>query len=201
MNCCYIVRRNAITARDVTRYREELAHFHKLREVFIETGVRTTVELPRQHAMMHYADGIELFGSPNGICSSITESKHIKAIKEPWRRSSRNQALHQMLRTISRLEKLAALRTVFKSRGMLDGSVAWYTAKAIGDDSPSVYAFSISLSSDEDKEGVDEDDQGDQAGESDGGPDAGARRATEVQLAARRRRFSDLSYFYYLNCI
>ncbi|KAJ6617373.1 hypothetical protein B0H10DRAFT_2176466 [Mycena sp. CBHHK59/15] len=27
--------------------------------------------------------------APNGLCSSITESKHIKAVKQPWRRSRR----------------------------------------------------------------------------------------------------------------
>jgi hypothetical protein len=64
--------------------------------------------------MMHYADGIELFGSPNGISSSITESKHIKAIKEPWRRSSHHDALPQMLHTITQLEQLAAIGTVFQ---------------------------------------------------------------------------------------
>jgi len=55
------------------------------------------------------APSIQLFGSPNGLCSSITESKHIKAVKEPWRRSNRYKALKQMLRTILRTEKLAAL--------------------------------------------------------------------------------------------
>ncbi|KAH7909624.1 hypothetical protein BJ138DRAFT_1197066, partial [Hygrophoropsis aurantiaca] len=48
------------------------------------------------------------------------ESKHIKAVKEPWRRSSRYEALSQMLRTNQRLDKLAASRVDFQSRGMLN---------------------------------------------------------------------------------
>jgi hypothetical protein len=40
--------------------------------------------LPRQHALVHYLMLIRLFGLPNGLCSSITESKHIKAVKQPW---------------------------------------------------------------------------------------------------------------------
>ncbi|KAF9538821.1 hypothetical protein CPC08DRAFT_738828 [Agrocybe pediades] len=44
-----------------------------------------------------FSSSIPLFGSPNGLCSSITESKHIKAVKEPWRRSNRFNALSQML--------------------------------------------------------------------------------------------------------
>ena len=63
-----------------------------------------------------------LFGSPNGLCSSITEAKHIKAVKEPWRRSNRNNPLPQMLQTITRMEKMAALRVVYSKLGMLDGS-------------------------------------------------------------------------------
>jgi len=61
---------------------------------------------------------IREFGAPNGLCSSITESKHIKAVKEPWRRSSRFEALGQMLLTNQRLDKLAAARVDFKARGM-----------------------------------------------------------------------------------
>ncbi|KAJ7839437.1 hypothetical protein B0H14DRAFT_1068955 [Mycena olivaceomarginata] len=59
------------------------------------------------------------FGAPNGICSSITESKHIKAVKEPWRRLSCYQALSQMLTINERLDKLAAARVDFIERGML----------------------------------------------------------------------------------
>ncbi|KAJ7025470.1 hypothetical protein C8F04DRAFT_878470, partial [Mycena alexandri] len=63
---------------------------------------------------------IRFFGSPNGLCSSITESKHIKAVKEPWRRSSRFNAPSQMLRTLVRLDKLAAVLTL---RGMMMGTM------------------------------------------------------------------------------
>ncbi|KAJ7913803.1 hypothetical protein B0H13DRAFT_2004115 [Mycena leptocephala] len=40
--------------------------------------------LPRQHSLTHYRYLSQEFGAPNGLCSSITESKHIKAVKEPW---------------------------------------------------------------------------------------------------------------------
>jgi hypothetical protein len=66
---------------------------------------------------------IHLFGLPNGLCSLITESKHIKAVKEPWRRSNRYNALLQMLVTNQQLNKLAAVLADFLTQGMLDGSV------------------------------------------------------------------------------
>ena len=64
-----------------------------------------------------------MFGAPNGLCSSMTEAKHIKAVKEPWRRSSRYEPLGQMLLSNQHIDKLATARIDFTSRGMLDGSV------------------------------------------------------------------------------
>jgi hypothetical protein len=64
---------------------------------------------PRQHSLSHYCLLITEFGAPNGLCSSITESKHIKAVKEPWRRSHHHEALSQMLLTNQHLDKLAAI--------------------------------------------------------------------------------------------
>jgi hypothetical protein len=72
--------------------------------------------------MVHYHSLIRQFGAPNGLCSSITESKHIRAVKEPWRRSNRNEALGQMLVTNQRLDQLVAARTDFATRGMLTGT-------------------------------------------------------------------------------
>jgi hypothetical protein len=63
------------------------------------------------------------FGALNGLCSSIMESKHVKAVKEPWRHSNRFEALGQMLLTNQRLDKLAASCSDFKARGMLEGDV------------------------------------------------------------------------------
>lgn len=85
-------------------------------------GVRNDFSLPRQHSMVHYEKRIWDFGAPNGLCSSITESKHIKAVKEPWRRSNRYGALGQMLLTNQRMDKLAISRVMFNDRGMLQES-------------------------------------------------------------------------------
>ena len=65
---------------------------------------------------------IHAFGAPNGLCSSITESKHIKVVKEPWWRSNQFNALGQMLLTNQRLDKLAAACIDFSNCGMLQGT-------------------------------------------------------------------------------
>ncbi|KAJ7150481.1 hypothetical protein C8R43DRAFT_1127959 [Mycena crocata] len=122
MDFCYLVRHNAINSDTLLEITDALARFHTHRDIFIQTGVRVSISLPRQHSLVHYLPSIRLFGSPNGLCSSITESKHIKAVKEPWRRSSRYKALIQMLRIICHLDKMAALRGIFTIQGMMAGS-------------------------------------------------------------------------------
>lgn len=132
LDFCYLVRRNVINETTLNAIDDALIRFHRERLIFEQTGVRTeTISLPRQHSMMHYRYLIELFGAPNGICSSITESKHIKAVKEPWRRSSHHNALGQMLVINQRLDKLHASRADFKSRGMLEGPCLGFSVPVV----------------------------------------------------------------------
>jgi hypothetical protein len=51
------------------------------------------------------------------------ESKHITAVKVPWRRSNRNQPLGQILMTNQRSDQLATSRMDFTERGMLQGDL------------------------------------------------------------------------------
>jgi hypothetical protein len=87
-------------------------------------SAQTGFSLPRQHALVHYSRLIQEFGAPNGLCSSITESRHITAVKRPWRRSNRFNALGQMLLTNQRLDKLGLARVDFVARGMLPTTVS-----------------------------------------------------------------------------
>lgn len=119
MEFCYLVRRSQIDEVVLRKIDAAVQRFHDAREIFREEGIHTDFCLPRQHSITHYRQQIQMFGAPNGLCSSITESKHIKAVKQPWRRSNRNQPLGQMLLTNQRLDKLAALRVELDSRGML----------------------------------------------------------------------------------
>jgi len=125
LNACYIARRSDITEDTLHELGETIKHFHTLREIFRTTGVRPNgFSLPRQHSLVHYVRHIHEFGAPGGVCSSITESRHITAVKRPWRRSNRYEALGQMLLTIQRLDKLTAARADFVARGMLPPSYA-----------------------------------------------------------------------------
>jgi len=119
---CYIVRKDALTEVDLQRLEEALTQFHQHRNIFVKSGVCPNgISLPRQHSLVHYPSLIRQFGAPNGLCSSITESKHIRAVEEPWRRSNRNEPLGQMLVTNQHIDQLSAAQTDFKNRGMLSG--------------------------------------------------------------------------------
>ena len=120
LDACYIARRNDIDSHTLGDFEAALDKFFELREVFRTLGVRPTgFSLPRQHSLVHYQRLVEDFGAPGGLCSSITESRHITAVKKPWRRSNRYQALGQMFKINQRLNKLAAMRSDFVDRGML----------------------------------------------------------------------------------
>ena len=124
LDFCYIARASVFTQLTLDRLDNALERFHVSRRVFQRLGVRDPTpagfSLPRQHAMVHYRRHIKNFGAPNGLCSSITESKHISVVKRPWRRSSRYNAIHQIMETNRRAEKLSAARAAFTAHGMLD---------------------------------------------------------------------------------
>ncbi|KAH9848231.1 hypothetical protein C2E23DRAFT_740030, partial [Lenzites betulinus] len=130
---CYLVRREAITTDTLVQIEDALQCFHQDRVIFEDIGVRLPnglrFSLPRQHSMSHYPYLTQNFGAPNGLCSSITKSKHIQAVKEPYRHSNRYEALGQMLLTNQHLDKLAAARSDFTTRSMLQG--AWVHDPAV----------------------------------------------------------------------
>ena len=100
-----------------------LKRFHEYRKIFQLLGVRDPtsagLSLPRQHTLTHYRRHIKNFGAPNGLCSSITESKHISAVKRPWRCSSRYNPINQIMQTNRRADNLSVARANFTASGML----------------------------------------------------------------------------------
>lgn len=175
MEAIYVACRNAISTTALQCFRDCVDSFRELRDIFITTGVCVSISLPCQHALFHYYLSIQLFGSPNGLCSSITESKHIKAVKEPWRRSSRDKALNQMLRTIVRLDKMTALWQIFGGQGMLVGTTSSYMAGMVQKGEGHL--------SESDSIPMDEDDE-DDGGPVDGSP---SNALSDVKLASRTR--------------
>ncbi|KAF8262360.1 hypothetical protein EI94DRAFT_1773203 [Lactarius quietus] len=99
MEFCYLVRRSQLDEDTLDQIDIAVACFNQEREIFKEVA----------------------FGAPNGLCSSITESKHKVAVKDTYRCSNCNEPLGQILLTNQRLDKLAAAHVDFVARGMLKG--------------------------------------------------------------------------------
>ena len=156
MDACYIAHCNAITGPSLEHFQSCVKKFHTLQNIFIEAGIRASISLPCQHALFHYFYSIHLFGSPNGLCSSITESKHIKAVKEPWHRSSRYHALIQMLWTLVHLDKMETLQHAFSKMGMLAGTASSYIMQMKAEENESSLGFDKHVDYDEESE----DDEG-----------------------------------------
>jgi alcohol dehydrogenase class IV len=156
LDFCYLARRSSHYEDVLISMAHALQSFHEHRVIFKEAGIAAdNVALPRQHALDHYITGITLFGSPNGLCTSIMESKHIRAVKEPWRRSSKHNALGQILEINQRLDKLSAARVDFTARGLLEDSIMTDTLRSTGqlDDEDGADDANDNISDDEDDAG------------------------------------------------
>jgi hypothetical protein len=82
---CYIAWHNVIMERTLAELKDAITRFHHYRTIFEELAIHPKgFALSRQHSIIHYFALIQAFGAPNGLCSSITKSKHITAIKKPW---------------------------------------------------------------------------------------------------------------------
>ncbi|KAJ7862335.1 hypothetical protein B0H14DRAFT_3613333, partial [Mycena olivaceomarginata] len=130
---CHLVRRSVIDEDTLDAIDDAVANFHRHREVFRVVRPEGFGSLPRQHSIVHYRPLIQMFGAPNGLCSSITESKHIKAVKRPYRRTNHNKPIGQILLVNQRLDKLNNARVDFTARGMMDGSGAVEGPTCIGE--------------------------------------------------------------------
>ena len=119
MDFCYIVRQYSLDEQDLIALKNALQRFETHRSIFQTCGVRPSgISIPRIHALQHYEEHIHLFGAPNGLCSSITESKHITAVKKPYRRSNHNEALYQILVINQRLDNLISFKNACIAKGM-----------------------------------------------------------------------------------
>ncbi|KAH9965083.1 hypothetical protein BJV74DRAFT_911363 [Russula compacta] len=118
---------------------DALTRFHHHQKVFIGTaGVNgDQISLPRQHALIHYLCSIQLFSSPNGLCSSITNPNILRLLRSHGD-LSRYNALKQML------------------LGMMEGTTSSYTAMILRGELPQLKALADGNHSDDD----DDDDIG-----------------------------------------
>ncbi|THU98715.1 hypothetical protein K435DRAFT_856353 [Dendrothele bispora CBS 962.96] len=118
---------------------------------------------------------IRLFGAPNGLCLSITESKHIKSVKETWRRASHTDPLSQMLSIITCLDQMTTLQQKFNQQGMLLGTVSWYIVQILKKETPTKQNSNGDSEDNEDNE------------DEDCGPVSGLKVLSSIKLCKTRK--------------
>jgi hypothetical protein len=120
LDFCYLVRHSALNKTTLKEIDNAVSLFHAECVVFEEVGVWANgISMPHRHSILHYRHLTQNSGASNGLCLSITESKHIKVVKEPWRWSNHFNALGQMLLTNQQLDKLTSTHVNFVAWGML----------------------------------------------------------------------------------
>jgi hypothetical protein len=95
---------------DVTlQYLEDaLDAFHKHKNLLIRLGVRDHLDIPKIHSLLHYVESIHLFGTTDNYNTEGFERLHVDMAKEGWRASNKREERPQMVRWLSRREKVAA---------------------------------------------------------------------------------------------
>ena len=88
--------------------RAELDTWHKYRLYFIQKGAREDFNIPKFHSLLHYIDSIRWLGTTDNYNTEMFERLHIDFAKEGWRASNKRDHFPQMVKWLSRQEKVAS---------------------------------------------------------------------------------------------
>ena len=87
---------------------EALEEFHKNKDIFVAKGVCEHFNIPKLHAMMHYAMSITQEGTADGYNTELPERLHIDLAKDPYQSSNRRDYIEQMTWYLYRMETVDA---------------------------------------------------------------------------------------------
>jgi len=86
---------------------DALKAFQANQKVFIELGLRSDMNIPKFHSLIHYVKSIHLFGTTDNYNTEAFERFHIDFAKEGFRASNKRDEFPQMINWLSRREKMA----------------------------------------------------------------------------------------------
>ena len=87
---------------------DALNRFQTHRNYFLQTGIREDFNIPKFHSLHHFVEAIMLFGTTDNYNTETFERLHIDFVKLGWRASNQRDEFPQMIRWLSRREKVAA---------------------------------------------------------------------------------------------
>ena len=93
---------------DTLQYMEEaLQTWHDTKILVIELGLHSDLNIPKFHSLHHYVQSIRFFGTTDNYNTEMFERFHIDFAKEGWRASNKRDTFPQMIRWLSRREKIS----------------------------------------------------------------------------------------------
>ncbi|KIY43176.1 hypothetical protein FISHEDRAFT_8353, partial [Fistulina hepatica ATCC 64428] len=84
--------------------------YYEHMDAFITYGCRKHLNIPKFHSLRHYLDSIPRMGTTDNYNTEMFERLHIDFAKKGWRASNHRDEFPQMIRWLSRQEKMVAFR-------------------------------------------------------------------------------------------
>ncbi|KIY48748.1 hypothetical protein FISHEDRAFT_42720 [Fistulina hepatica ATCC 64428] len=84
--------------------------YYEHMDAFIAYGCRKHLNIPKFHSLHHYLDSIPRMGTTDNYNTEMFERLHIDFAKKGWRASNHRDEFPQMIRWLSRQEKMVAFR-------------------------------------------------------------------------------------------
>ncbi|KAF8181570.1 hypothetical protein BJ912DRAFT_1023540 [Pholiota molesta] len=98
-----------------THSTETLDYMKNALKDFHSTNTRSHFNLPKIHSLLHYVESIELFGTTDNYNTEMFERLHIDFAKNGWRATNQRDEFPQMVRWLSRQEKITYLNNIVTS--------------------------------------------------------------------------------------
>ena len=86
----------------------ELDTWHKNCSYFIHKQVRDDFNIPKFQSLLHYIESIRWLGTTDNYNTELFERLHIDFAKEGWRASNKCDHFPQMIKWLSRQEKISS---------------------------------------------------------------------------------------------
>ena len=105
----YLAQYTAHDEETLTYMETALKTFHQHKHVLVQLGIRSHLNIPKLHSLLHYVESIRLLGATDNYNTEAFERLHIDYAKKGWRASNHRDARPQMVRWLARQEKMVIL--------------------------------------------------------------------------------------------
>ena len=102
----YLAQLQMQTSKTLDALEQCLQTFHENKGIIVDLKIREHFNIPKIHAIMHYATCIRALGSPDGYNTESPERLHIDFAKEAYRASNKRDYMEQMALWLQRREAM-----------------------------------------------------------------------------------------------